>query len=228
MKTYFVLINFLYLLGFFQDIFPSSRIAIVSLYDENFKELGKYSDLNKQRYAEKHGYDLFLYHSLLDKKRPASWSKIKALEKHLNNYDWLFWVDADALIMNDSIKLESLIDTKFNFIIAQQERSKHTNCGVFFIRNSDWSKRLLKDIYAQKQFINHKNWEQAAFHYLLNRNYNNCKKHVKIVRQRVMNSAYWREGIYQPGDFIIHFYGIANKDRAPLMKEFYEKTLNTN
>jgi hypothetical protein len=44
--------------------------------------------------------------------RPASWSKIRAVKHHLQQYDWVFWVDADTLITNSSKKLESLLPDK--------------------------------------------------------------------------------------------------------------------
>ena len=35
---------------------------------------------------------------------------------NLANYDWLFYLDSDALIMNDMIKLETLIDDDYDMI----------------------------------------------------------------------------------------------------------------
>ena len=45
---------------------------------------------NKRDYAELHGYELIVAGSDdVDKSRPAAWSKLLLLQKHLKNYDYL-------------------------------------------------------------------------------------------------------------------------------------------
>lgn len=103
---FIVLITYFYGIKATQDCVLKPKIAIINLYDNNYKHIGQHSDWNKEVYAKKHNYDYILIHKILDPKRPASWSKILALEQYLDNYDWLFWSHADSLIMNDTIKLE--------------------------------------------------------------------------------------------------------------------------
>jgi len=201
------------------------KIAIVSLYDDGYKNIGQYSDWNKKAYAKKHGYDIYLHHEKLDLTRPAAWSKILAIERHLDDYEWIFWSDADSLIMNDDIKLESIIDNNYNFIITQEANKKNLNTGSFLIRNCEWSKQLLKDIYSQVQFINVSGfWEQAALAHLL-KTKKELNKHIKVMHQRVMNSHITEpRGEFQPGDFVIHFYSPV--DKKTLMAVYYTKALN--
>lgn len=222
------------------------RIAIVSLYDAGYSHIGKYSDLNKAKYAKKHGYDIFLYHKSFDLLRPTAWSKILAVQKQLANYDWIFWTDADSLIVNSDIKLESFIDPAYDIILSREHNwdgiqiDNHIfkidgisfNTGHFLIKNSDWSTKMLNQIWKQEKFINCNGWwEQAAFLNLYN-NDTTIKSHMKLLPQRALNSCLIETlkvtpklnsllGLYQPGDFILHFYGSINK--APLMKEWSEK-----
>lgn len=209
------------------DVLKKPRIAILSLYNEEYKHIGQYSDENKEKYAKKHGYDVFIYHKLLDNTRPAPWSKIIAIQKHLADYDWIYWSDADSLIMNTDIKLENLIDEKFDLVISKECYYGYLNTGSFLIKNSSWSHELLKRIYEQEQFIFQKSfWEQAALAHLLKID-ESLLPHLKIVYQRVLNSnlnftpAY--ECWYQEGDFVIHFFG--DCDKANLMKAWSQKVI---
>ncbi len=75
---------------------------------------------NKRKYCEKHGYDFICIKKSLDKNRPIPWSKIKLLSNifKTKKYKWVFWTDADSLIMNFNIKLEELIDNNYDFIVS--------------------------------------------------------------------------------------------------------------
>jgi galactosyl transferase GMA12/MNN10 family len=201
------------------------RIAILSLYNRAYAHIGKYSELNKLPYAKKHGYDVIIYHQLLDTSRPAAWSKIVAIQKHLKKYDWIFWSDADSLIMNNDIKVETLIDDNYDLIITREKGRTTLNTGSFLIKNTAWSHALLRDIYAQTQFMHHGWWEQAAFLHLLEVN-PSLYNQIKILDQRAMNSHFLEShgATYQPGDFVIHFYG-DGFSKAKLMSEWYEKSL---
>lgn len=203
------------------------KIAIISLYNEGYKHIGQYSDENKKKYAEKHGYDVFIYHKLLDENRPAPWSKILAIQRHLSDYDWVFWSDADSLIMNTNTRLESIIDDKFDLIIAKECYLGYLNTGSFLIKNTKWSQDLLKRIYSQEQFTNSYGlWEQQALDHLLKID-QNLLPHLKIVHQRVLNSNFdftpaldcW----YQEGDFVVHFFG--DCDKVNLMRIWSQKVV---
>jgi galactosyl transferase GMA12/MNN10 family len=203
------------------------RIGIVSLYDEGYKNIGCYSDINKAAYAQAHGYDLFLHHKTLDHTRPVAWSKILALQKHLNHYDWLFWSDADSLIMNQAISLETLIDDDFDIIISKEATLGNMNTGNFLIKNSLWSKKLLKDIYAQTALIYSCCWEQDALAYLLKIN-PALNQHIKLVHQRLINAhPYEPGGAYKEGDLLVHFYGawgVSRWNKHSFMKDWYRIT----
>lgn len=209
---------------FAADSSKKPRIAILSLYNESYKHIGQYGDQNKEKYAKKHGYDLFIYHDVLDKARPPAWSKILAIQNHLADYDWIYWSDADSLIMNTDIKLESLIDDQVDLVISKECFHGFLNTGSFLIKNTEWSHVLLKRIYAQEQFTHHKLWEQEALAYLLSID-QSLWSHLKVVHQRVLNSNFdYTNAIhcwYQEGDFVAHFFGPC--DKANLMKTWSQK-----
>lgn len=213
------------------------RIAIISLYDDGYKKIGRYSDLNKQQYAKKHGYDIVLYHKKIDESRHGAWNKILAVEKHLNDYDWVFWSDADSLIMNKKIKLESIIDNNYDFIISKEDTKpkilkvgemsincKRVNTGSFLVKNTEWSKQFLKLIYNNPRWKEFKYWEQDSLEHLMATEPSLISK-IKIVPQQIMNSVLYKHmHTYRPGEFIIHFMGLKMDQKERLMREWYMKT----
>jgi hypothetical protein len=186
------------------------KILILSLADANFAEVGAISGPNKQAYAERHGYTFIQEGQLLNYDRHPSWNKILWVINHLPYYDWVFWSDADSLIMNDKIWLEDIIlDTGEDLIITQDENG--LNCGQFFARKSFWTIEFLEKVWAQDQFIDHQWWEQAAITHLL-QTVPEYRSHVRLADQRLFNS-YVTPYVYTylPGDFLIHFVGLANE-----------------
>ena len=121
---------------------------------------------NKEKYCLKHGYD-FLSYTERASDRPPSWDKIKYLQKHIDNYDWIFWTDSDSVIVNDKVRLETFIDTEKDLVIQLDEASDKTkaiNAGQIFLRNSEWGKWFLEEAWNNEKYgtsIDHSDWEQA-------------------------------------------------------------------
>jgi hypothetical protein len=161
--------------------------------------------INKQNYANKYNYTFINYNYSLDANRPIPWSKILIIQKHLKDAEWIFWTDADSLIMNDKIKIETLIDNNYNFILSRDFNNYNT--GQFLIKNCDWSFDFLDRVYKKDIYINHSWWEQMAIIDILDNNSSDYN-HTKIIPQNKINSYIDN---YKSGDFIIHFPNKGNK-----------------
>lgn len=196
---------------------------------------------NNRLYAEKYGYDWEEHWEVLDESRPPAWNKIlyilKALEK---GYDWIFWIDADAVVMNDSISLTNFIDDRYDFILCKDAFCWNT--GAWFIKNSTEAKEMLEYTYAKEEFTDSSSfaWEQGAF-------INSCFEkgsRIKVLKQRdfnsvaketrqffpeghtfevgvfkfVLNLEAFDNGVYEEGDFLIHFALINHEGRDTLLK----------
>jgi len=188
--------------------FKKPSLALCSLVlGKEFREVTKYSLLSKMHYCIKHNYDLIVDHSVYDDSRPRAWSKIKLLLKYLSSYDYLFWVDADAYIMNMEHSLNG-------FILANgliQDTSilvsydwKMMNTGVMLIRNSDFSREFLTSVYNHGDMDVNGNWEQTAFIQQYEDDVLNSQSHIKSIYHADYNS-YWFN--YQWGHLIVHFCG---------------------
>jgi hypothetical protein len=164
---------------------------------------------NKQNYAKLHGYDVLNGNAFIDPSRPVAWSKILAVEKHLlAGYDYLFYIDMDAVVMNPDVRLEALIaastatttraggsEREADFIMTEDWNGLNT--GVWFAKNTLWAKTFLELAWNQSQLIpplsltpphgRHPfEYEQRAFHYLLD---------TQVWRDRKTLPRYRGEGV---------------------------------
>ncbi|KAH9568737.1 hypothetical protein CY35_03G093000 [Sphagnum magellanicum] len=229
---------------------PHNKFALVTCSDglttipqRSFEGMMELVTPNKKRYVERHGYDFIDASGTLDKDRPPSWSKILAVKTHLPAYDWVFWNDVDSVVTNPSIALEDIIysvvgDTAFedmpDFIVSEDVTG--VNAGMFFFRNSEWSRQFLDLWWNQTEFVKpfgqSKSGDNTALKYLIrNMAENERKQHVRISRmQCLFNSNLWRpswrgyhrlltatksvwQGVYARGDFMVHLAGLNNKKK---------------
>lgn len=196
---------------------------------------------SNKAYAEKHGYDWKEYWETLDESRPPPWSKILYILKTLEEgYDWVFWIDADAIIMNDSIELEKFIDNEYDFALCKDAFSWNT--GAWFVKNSDKAKELLNYTYSKEEHIDAFLWEQGAF---MNSAWEKGIR-IKVHQQKEFNAVAketkeffmegntyecgtfkfvldmkeYDKGMYEDGDFILHFASINHEGRDMLLREY--------
>ena len=165
----------------------ADRIAIVTLcdYDPADSPLTPLSASNKHRYATAHGYRLYFETMRLDRNRPPAWSKLRVVQKYMtDDVDWVMWMDCDSFFMNDTLRLQDLLphDDGIDFVLSEDGLT--INTGVFLLRNSPWSARLLDAWYGppQSPFVNHPHWEQAALQAMLTRDRAAADPHVPPVQ----------------------------------------------
>lgn len=220
------------------------KLCVASLYTSNIKEYGILSAKNKRSYAIKHGFDCVISNKVLDPKRAAAWSKIILIQKLLGDYDWVFWTDADSLIMNMDTNLQDLIRRYSNKdMIVTKGVSSPINSGEWLIKNTKWSHALLDKIWhsTPDYFINNNPWEQGSFVNLLSKK---VKKKIAILNHRVMNSIpniryidldcspkltkhKAKQMEYTKGDFIVHFMFSKNaKRRTAGMKHYAREVIS--
>ena len=121
----------------------------------------KASLADKEEYCRQHGYDFYAI-SDAPPDRPVPWFKIPgALTLLSKKYDWLILVDVDAVIVDHSVKLEEFMDPRYDAILGLDEND--INAGVFFLRNSVWSRLFLAEAWTlTEEPMSRIWWEQAA------------------------------------------------------------------
>ena len=197
---------------------PPSRFCLASLADINYDEERRISFMQFWHYCRRHDYGFVYSLQNIDRARPPSWSKIPLVLRAMERYEWVWWADADVLITNPSITLESIVaDAEsavpgVEFIIARDRiPQSRMNCGSWLMRSCDASRKFLQkvwDHYPHDAGF----WEQGA----CNEMYDAGDWPIKaywIDRLRIQSfPAEWCEG-----DFNCHFAG--TKDRALKMSQ---------
>lgn len=153
-----------------------------------------------EAYAIKHGYDLHIGGGENDG-RPPSWGKVAMCRRLLDDYDEVFWIDSDAIILDGSTDVRETIPED-----AWQAFSVDINglgiwtlcCGVWFLRG-DRAKEFLDVLWTQEQHINHRYWEQGAVLELLGYDDDG----------RDLGPSEWRAGSH----FLAHEWGMIARDR---------------
>lgn len=126
-------------------------------------ELLKLSGATFELYAERHGYDLDLRTELLHAERPASWSKVLLLQELLERYDTVFWVDADAAIVDVERDIADDVSGKYlGLAVHHYDNQAIPNCGIMLVNRSRLASTLLDRAWNATQWIDHPWWENAA------------------------------------------------------------------
>jgi len=197
------------------------KIGLLTGYDAAQRELAAISSPNKAEYCRRHGYSFLERTDGFDPRRHPVWGKVKFLRELLPAYDWLFWSDADSLILRPSTPLELFLPDDRDpdppdVVIGFEDFGLgvfHINAGQFFVRNSRWSRKFLDDWYAVDQFEDDALREQRALIHLIESR--DLSSRVRLVPQRRFNSYPIN---YRDGDFLLHFPDIPMEARLRLMR----------
>ncbi|KAF9952204.1 hypothetical protein BGZ72_006448 [Mortierella alpina] len=172
---------------------------------------------NKRVYADKHGYDYVARSTEFAQEefrhRRLVWGKIGAIQKTLPHYEWLLWMDMDAVLANfdkdarEIIKLaeeSSGIDGReISLIVSRPKKDKMVNAGVMLIKNTDWSKRFWSEVQRRKDWYNKPpSFEQGAIWDVMQDPAWSSGVHLFDRDDHTMNTF---PRYYEEGDFVIHF-----------------------
>jgi galactosyl transferase GMA12/MNN10 family len=121
-----------------------------------------------EEYARQHGYDVIT--GVGDPLgRPWSWAKVPLLKRLLQSYDFALWIDADAIIVDGSVDIETEIpaDAFHAFVVHETGAGPSPCCGVWGLRSGERTQSFLDAVWQQEDLIDHRWWEQAAVMRLL-------------------------------------------------------------
>jgi hypothetical protein len=134
-----------------QYSYSNPKICLTTLTDEqersklqrwmrwrDFDGLLEMTWANKQAYADQYGYFLFDESMGLDRSRPPSWSKIKAAKRLLveENCTWVWWVDADTVIMNSHKRIEDFLpaaEAPQDLLLSQDHSGGYNAGGTYLL-----------------------------------------------------------------------------------------------
>ena len=189
---------------------------------------------NRERYCKSTGCDVYVQTKqdplIVEAEKGAVWQKIIDGIHLTKSYDWTWFLDVDAFIMNNDTKLASMLDglqasseNQIDLIIAKD--CNGINAGSYFLRKSEWTETFLQKWLSLMLRSDYENaslyQEQAALTELVRINWDNADKHILFVDQNLINS-YLHAGCghqYQNGEFVIHNPGFGYKNLIDYMKK---------
>ncbi|KAG0576748.1 hypothetical protein M758_5G121400 [Ceratodon purpureus] len=185
---------------------------------------------NRLSYASNHGYRYCEVSTTLDPSRPSAWTKLKAMSLLLSFTDIVVAMEADAIIRNKSVRIESILELE-DYNVAgkdviytndyQQDRESEANAksyintGVYIMHNTPWTKRFLESLYNfHISSMFQKNRERDAVMLYRMKNIDDFNAHVAVIPYRYMNSPLTHElDKYEDGDFVAHYAEVHSLDK---------------
>ena len=83
---------------------------------------------------------------------------------------YIAWIDADACVVNDKIRLQDIVKLGENRdLIVAEDQSMLINCGVILIRVCDWSLKIFDEVWKEKKYFHVPHFEQSALIRVLKR-----------------------------------------------------------
>jgi hypothetical protein len=199
-------------------------VTVVTAWDEKAARVGEYTWPNRVAYCARHGYSLRGGRRPDDDPHGGLWVKPAAISDALSAGDgWVTWLDADVLITAPETPLDWLGRTSADLVYSADING--LNCGVLFVRATDWSRSFVRKWLAGKaMYETYQNADQSAIAHLL---HGEPREKWECWPQRTFNSYRYGEyglsyppGEWQPGDFALHLPGLSDERRLEIFGQF--------
>lgn len=92
----------------------------------------------------------------------GSWEKVYQIQRELNRYNYVFWIDSDALIWDVAFNLRGCVHDKPIGAVEMPLPFPHLHVGVLYFRRCGESLAFVED-WVNKYPGNNPIWEQGAF-----------------------------------------------------------------
>lgn len=200
-----------------------AKIAILTFcVGADYKKAMEPGLKSKRDYAQRHGY---AFHTdgedVWDRDKPIPWSKFHFILKYLDQYEYIFWSDADVIILNQELKLEDHVFPHLppnKDLLWTMDACNHLNNGHLLIRGkSAWVRDYFQRCLLQKDLLYHIWWDNAAMIRLFE-TVPTDKAHIHTLTEHwIMNSYLFgpkntatdtSTRLYKHGDFLLHLAGV--------------------
>lgn len=129
------------------------KICCFMWYDINMESYGNVNFEINKKYCEKYGYDIIKSNERTYKTRTPHWERLPFILKHMDNYDYIVWIDADAHLYLDSAPLTNVIDVyrdKLFILSADIDEPVYdhrwaVNSGFFIMKTTPQSKKIITE-----------------------------------------------------------------------------------
>jgi hypothetical protein len=144
-------------------------LCIATSYTADFRDIGDYAAMSIRAYAARHRADAFIEPTLVFDERPPAWHRVRLIPTLFDcGYEFVLWVDADAVFLRYDVDVRSVIKARKDLYLVehaipeQEKLVRVPNTGVMLLRNSEWTRAFLDRIWRMAEYAEHKWWENAA------------------------------------------------------------------
>ncbi|WP_321793675.1 hypothetical protein [Caballeronia sp. J97] len=134
---------------------PGCAVAVVMLHTPNIASYARFGEASLRAYCEQHGYTLYVHRDLppdFGRDGCGNWAKPFLLCKYLPQHEWVFWIDADIIAMNRTVKLEKFTEGRERVLTADI-CGWPFNSGVMGFRNTEANIAVLEAVLAKVREI---------------------------------------------------------------------------
>lgn len=213
---------------------PNANITIITAYSRDYT-IGRICEAVNRSYAQLHGYgflaDAFDCDEVIQQIAPKmhfTWYKVLLLLKIMRDQledahqadrpstrprprpRYLFWIDADAIVIKSHITVQSLIQQggcKELLIAEDMHSGCLLNAGVFLLQVCPWALGLLQDMWDCHRYDTVPFYEQSAL--------------IAVLKR-------YREGLHAVSPFHSYTGGPQGVKHFPHTAVFPHSTLNSN
>ena len=182
--------------------------------------------INK-KYSEKNGYDFIVKTNPYDSTVTHAWQKIPAMLELLDKgYDFVMYIDSDAVYYKTEITIESIIKKYTGDIIMCSDESNSNglykiNGGTVIVKNTEKSKYLLRKWWELRHEYKDFAYEQWAISDIYQNKIPSIDGSIiSVAPENEFNSAYKDIINYAddldnlpPNNFVLHFMAMDDNKR---------------
>ncbi len=205
-----------------------SKFDIYQLITPNIDAYAQYGLTSVYGYAKKQGYGHFIQRSQLIKEMHVNWSKIEMIRQAClsSSSEWIVLFDADLILINSDISLDSLIEKVPSNIHILMPRDTHffkwgkPNAGLILLRRSQEGLSIvdhwlnmskgegsyLADKHPRNQRVY---WEYVMPKFIQNQ---------QLIPRKVCAKYHWFYRLLGHGTFAFHVTQTDLETRIDLMK----------
>ena len=223
---------------------PSRKCAIIMYCTPNLLETwAKYTvDINKN-YIRKNSYDFHLITKPYDPSVTHAWQKIPAilLLFQENKYEYVMYIDTDAIFYDQSIKIEDIMNKYDGDIIVCSDEANSAgkykvNGGALIVKNTPAAVELLKSWWELRHEYKEFAFEQWALSDIVENKIEGIDGSIiSVAPETEFNSVYNEVQTYAndtskppPNRFVHHFMAMDDKTREHVFSKLYDELVPEN
>jgi len=211
----------------------SLKICILMWYDNGIKEYGDIAYNINKIYCEKYNYSIIKSDNREYTDRKPHWERLPLILKHLDNFDYIIWIDADAFFNINSPPITNVINKhKDKSIILSADynynNNYYVNSGFFIVKNNKNAKKIIKE-WAYSDTIFKKRYgfnDQGGIRYIIGKNLFNIKQESIIIEFGILQNFYKHKKFIKKyglinNPFVNHLANMNKENRIKILNSYY-------